>query len=113
MAVSAQIESNDGIVVLTLYSDEARQWIAQDPDERNWGLYIHADHQKLAEGEYEVVGVEAVDVSDITDFWLQELDRLDLPRIDVPDAGLSNVTVADALRWARAIYPSRHSRATT
>lgn len=113
MAVSAQIQSNDGIVVLALYADEARQWISHDPDEQNWGLYIYADHQKLDEGEYEVVGIEAVDVSDITDFWLRELERLDLPRIDVLDAGLSNVTVADALRWARATYPSRHSRATT
>ena len=113
MAVSARIQHADGRVVLALYANEERQWISHDPDERNWGLYIYADHEKLDQGEYQIVGIEAVDVSDITDFWLQELDRLDLPRIEVFDVGLLNVTVADALRWARATYPSRHTRVTT
>lgn len=36
--------------------------------------------------------------------WLAEIDKLDLPRLDV--------TLGDVLRWARATFPSRRTRAS-
>jgi hypothetical protein len=96
-----------------LYSSERRERIADDPDERNWPFWIFWDAPKLDQGEREFLGIEALDVSDITDYWLAELEKLNLPRIDVPEADLHDVTVADALRWARQTYPSRYARVAT
>jgi hypothetical protein len=112
MALNVKIEHFDGKVILDLFPEEPRQWIADDPEDRNWPLYIYADHEKLNRGEYEVVGIEALDVSDITDEWLNALDALDLPRVDVPDAGLADVAVSEVLRMARTTYPSRYSAAS-
>lgn len=112
MALNVKIEHFDGKIILDLYPDEPRQWIADDPDDRKWALYIYADHEKLDRGEYEVVGIEALDVSDITDEWLDALDELDLPLVDVPDTQLSNASISDVLRWARKTYASRYTTAS-
>lgn len=113
MAVTATPYHDEGHVSFDLYLDQFRDRVSDDPDERNWPFWMYWDAPKLDEGEREFLGIEAHDVSDITDYWLGELEQIDLPRIDVPQADLQNVSVADALRWARQTYPSRYAKATT
>ncbi|HET7037319.1 MAG TPA: hypothetical protein VFI42_16660 [Thermomicrobiaceae bacterium] len=107
MAVMTRLYHSDGLVELSLYPGEPRVRVADDPDERLWPYYLYWDEAKLERGEREFVGIEVFDVSDITADWLAALEQLDLPRIDVPEAGLQDVSVADALRWAKAHFPSR------
>jgi hypothetical protein len=113
MAVPAELKYFDGLIFLDLLPGSRRARVSNDPDDRNWPFYFYYDDEKLACGERELVGLEVLDVSNITDYWLSELDKMEgLPRVDVPDLGLMDVTFADVLRWARQIYPSRYSKAT-
>lgn len=109
MAVNTHLFHSLGQVKFSLYPDQSRERIADDPDERNWPFWIYWDGLKLERGEREFLGIEALDVADITEYWLSELEKLDLPRIDVPEADLLDVTVADALCWARQTYLSRYA----
>lgn len=113
MAINARLFQSLGQIKFSLYPEQRRERVADDPDERNWPFWIYWDAPKLDRGEREFLGIEALDVSHITDYWLGELEKLDLPRIDVPEVGLHDVTVADALRWARQTYPSRYAKATS
>lgn len=113
MAIIASLYHDDGQVIFDLYLDQYRDRVADDPDERNWPFWIYWDAPKLDKGEREFLGIEALDVSHITDYWLTQLEKLNLPRINVPEANLYDVTVADALRWARQTYPSRYAKATS
>lgn len=112
MARRAKLDHFDGKIVLDLYPDEERQWIAADPDDCEWRLYIYADHVKLEQGKYEIVGIEALDVSDITDESLSSLSALGLQHIDIIEIGVRNASISDVLRWARETYPSRYSAAS-
>jgi hypothetical protein len=58
------------------------------------------------------LSLEVLDVANVTDHWLDKVDTLDLPRVDVPEAGLTDASIADVLRWARDTFPSRYSSAT-
>lgn len=112
MAIAAELLYLDGVVFLELLPDTRRARVSSDPDDRNWPFYFYYDDEKLAHDDREFVGIEVLDVSNITDEWLAELDKVDLPRVDVPEAGLVDVTISDVLRWARQTYPSRYSSAT-
>src|SRR5690606_39017077 len=110
MAVKAQvIQASDGYFAISLYPGDGREWVGDDPDARAWPFYFSWDAEKLEHGEYDLGGIMVPDVRRITDEWLAELDKLDLPRIDLPEAGLFDVMVSDALRWARQTFPSRYS----
>lgn len=111
MAITAALLYLDGVVFLDLLPDVRRARVSSDPDGRNWPFYFYYDDEKLSRDEREFVGIEVLDVSNITDEWLTNLDTLVLPRVDVPEAGLFNVTISDVLRWARQTYPSRYSSA--
>ena len=104
MAIAAELLYLDGVVFLELLPDTRRARVSSDPDDRNWPFYFYYDDEKLAHDDREFVGIEVLDVSNITDEWLAELDKVDLPRVDV--------TISDVLRWARQTYPSRYSSAT-
>jgi hypothetical protein len=112
MAVIAGIIHYDGFVSVDLYPDKQKAGVVSSPDDRSWPFDFDYDDEKLAHGEREFVGIEVLDVSLITDYWLSELDKVDLPRVDVPEAHLFDVTISDVLRWARQTYPSRYSSAT-
>lgn len=112
MANRADLTFSNGLIFLDLSPDSRRARVASDPDDRNWPFYFYYDDEKLARGEKALVALEVLDVSNITDDWLSNLDALDLPRVDVPNAGLFDVTIADVLRWARETYPSRYTSAT-
>lgn len=72
-------------------------------------FYFAWDADKLERDEYEFGGIEVPDIAHLTEDWLAELDKLDLPRVDVPEAGLRDVTISDVLRWARKTYASRYT----
>lgn len=113
MAVNVGIYYDDGLVAFDLYPGTPKAAIVDYPDDRDWPFEFYYDDEKFALGEREFLGIEVLDVSFITDYWLGELDKVEcLPRVDVPEAGLVDVTIADVLRWARQTYPSRYSSAT-
>lgn len=113
MAIKSGLYHLEGQVIFDLYPGEKRLRIADDPDDRHWPFYFYWDGEKLEQDIYEFLGIEVLDVSQITDDWLEEIDKLTLPRLDIPDAGLSDVSVTDALRWARKTYPSRYTGVKT
>jgi hypothetical protein len=112
MAIVAGITHYDGFVSVELYPDVQKAGVVSMPDERDWPFDFDYDDEKLAAGEREFLGIEVLDTSNITDYWLEELEKLDLPRVDVPEAGLTDASIADVLRWARETFPSRYSSAT-
>lgn len=113
MAVEARIIQVDGLVFLELGTVPNGPRVASSPDDRFWPFDFYYDDEELARGHRVLVGIEALDVSHITDDWLAELDKLALPHVNVPEAGLFDVTISDVLRWARKTYPSRHARSST
>jgi hypothetical protein len=48
-----------------------------------------------------------LDISRITEDWLDQLDLLTLPRVYVAEAGPTNAHISDLLRWARSTFTSR------
>lgn len=113
MAVIAGIIHYDGFVSVDVNPGVQKAGVVSSPDGRDWPFDFDYDDEKLARGEREFVGIEVLDVSFITDYWLAELDKVEgLPRVDIPEAGLFDVTISDVLRWARQTYPSRYSNVT-
>lgn len=112
MAITAGIYHDDGLVAFDLHPGVPKAAIVDYPDGRDWPFEFYYDDEAFGVGEREFLGIEVLDVSFITDYWLSELDKIDLPRVDVPEAGLFDVTISDVLRWARETYPSRYSSAT-
>ncbi len=112
MAIAASIMHYDGSVAVDLYPSAPKAGVVDFPDAREWPFEFNYDDEKLTRGEHEFLGIYVLDVSLITDDWLAELDKLALPRVDVPEAGLFDATIADALRWARKTYPGRYTRAS-
>lgn len=112
MAITADLMYFDGLVFLDLSPGSLNARVSSDPDDRNWPFYFYYDDEKLACNDRQFVGIEVLDVSNITDDWLTNLDVLNLPRVNVPEVGLFDVTISDVLRWARQTYPSRYSNAT-
>ncbi len=112
MAIAARIYQDGRVFGLELYPGKPKAGVLDFPDDRVWPIDFNYDDEKLAAGEHEFLGVETRDITRATDDWLVELDKLDLPHVDVPEAGLFDVTVSDVLRWARKTYPSRHARAS-
>jgi hypothetical protein len=62
--------------------------------------------------EHEFLGVEIVDISELSDRDLDAIERLNPPRIDIPDEGLLDAQVTDVLRMARAKRLSHAGRVT-
>lgn len=112
MALRAATTYFEGFFAVRIIDRNYGAGVGDDPDERFWPFDFFYEDEKLARGEYELVGIEVLDVSLITEEWLAEMEKLDLPRVDVPEADLSDATLADVLRWARKTYPSRYEQAT-
>ena len=112
MAIDAKLRHYDGWLSVELYRGVQKAGVVSSPDDREWPFDFDYDDEKLTRGEREFLGIEVLDVSLITDYWLAELDKTDLPRINVTEAGLFDVTISDVLRWARETYTSRYSSAT-
>jgi len=109
LAITARVYIDTSMVSLDLHPDDQREWVSDLPDERPWPFDFDFDARKIERGEYELGAIRVGDVRLITDYWLQQLDTLDLPRVDIVDAGLTNVTISDALRWVRRTYSTKYA----
>ena len=96
MAIVTGITHYDGSASIDLYPSTPKSGVMDFPDARQWPLDFNYD-EKLARGEHEFLGLFVLDVSLITDKWLAELDKLALPRVDVPEAGLFDAIMSDVL----------------
>lgn len=113
MAVKAAFFSSDGVVALDLYLDQRRERVASAPDPDfapGSMLWFYWDEEKLARGDKEFLGVEVSEIGMLRDEDIEHIRTMPLPRIDLPEAGLSNVTVADALQWAKRHHTSPNVR---
>src|SRR5690554_4626600 len=99
MALKSRISAYEGFFAIHFVERNYGAGVGDFPDDRMWPFDFFYEDEKLARGEYELVGVEVLDVSLITDEWLAEMEKLDLPRVDVPEAGLIDATLLDVLRW--------------
>lgn len=115
MAVRAELIQHDELLHLDLYPDERRLRATDEPDvpgfQPSTNLWFYWDDEKLERGEREFLGIEVEDLKKLTEAELRGLEHLGLPRIDIPEVNLFNVTVADALRWARQAYDKRRAGA--
>ncbi len=114
MAIDARIWRYDGFVALQLHPSLRRERI--EAPSRIAGLdgvplLFYWDAEKLDRGERELLGVEALDIRRLRDEDLELLSAAPFPRLDCPDAGLYDATVADVLRWAKRNYVGREETA--
>ncbi|MDQ6601108.1 MAG: hypothetical protein M3176_10525 [Chloroflexota bacterium] len=105
MAVNADLYIDRNIVGITLLPENRGSSIGDDIDvpgytanEITWWYW---DNEKLMRGEREFLGIEVIDITLLSEADVAALARLDLPTIDNAEYGLSDVTIADALRWAQ------------
>lgn len=109
MAVDAELTLEGGHLNLDLYPGERRVRVSDDPPElpdfdpgsTTWPYY---DGDALERGEYEFVGIEIADMARFRDEDLAALETLNLPRVTCREQGLIDVSVADALRWAKRAH---------
>jgi hypothetical protein len=117
MAVEAAVHYDDGLVGLMLLPIGAREKVGDDPNVEGYDpggrLWFYWDAEKLyGTEEYDFLGLEINDIGMLRDEDLTVIDQLDLPHVDVPEAGMYDAPIADVLRWARKTYPSRYSTAS-
>lgn len=118
MALKASLWYDDGFVALNLYPDDEPQPKAEDelgvenydPGDRLWFYYW--DDEAYENGERVLRLIEINDIGLLRDEDLEAIGQLDLPRLDVAEAGLFDVTATDVLRWAQKTFPSRYSAAS-
>lgn len=109
MAVKARFrqQDEDRHVILDLYPEQARVRSTDDPNLPGYDplarLWFYWDDEKLEEGEREFLGVEASDIALLTEEDFEAIERLNPPRIDIPELSLFDVKMADVLRQARTV----------
>ena len=117
MAVRAEFDIHNELIHLDLYPGQRRLRVTADPGvpgyEQGFNVWFYWDGDLLEQNEREFLGVEVGNIEYLTEADLVVVEQLDLPRIDVPEGGLHDVTVADALRWAKAHFPSRLKQPST
>jgi hypothetical protein len=118
MVVEASIHCDDGLVGLMLLPIGAREKVGDIPNVEGYDpsgrLWFYWDAEKLLgkNEEYDFLGIEINDISMLWNEDLAIIDQLELPHVDVPEAGMFNASISDVLRWARKVYPSRYSTAS-
>lgn len=119
MAVKARLSQydDDRFVNLDWHIDERRVRSTDDypsPEyEPDAYMFFYWDDEKIEDlGQHEFLGVEIVDIGELSDRDLDAIDRLNPPRIDIPEDELFNVSVTDVLRKARAKRLAQASRVT-
>lgn len=120
MAVNASLNQydQDRTVDLQLYSDEPRVRVTDNPprSDREPDAYISFfwnDEKIESQGEYELLGVEILNIGKLSDGDIELIENLNPPRIDIPEVGLHDVTVGFVLRRARAKWLTHTSPITT
>jgi hypothetical protein len=107
--VKATLHQLDDFVALRLRPDDtATERIEDEPP--GWDLaapfYFLWDAEKLEHGEWDLLGLK-VRIERITEQQLADLACLNLPNVDLADAGLLNASIPEFLRWAKRIYEER------
>lgn len=114
MAVTAHLDQHDELVTIDLYTDEVRLRASDNPClpgyDPAWRIWFYWDDEKLDHGEHEFVGVEVPNIDRLEEQDFAALERLNPPRIDLPEECLFGVTVADALRWVKRSRANQQSR---
>ena len=111
MALTGEITEFEGFFAVRFIDRNYKSGVGDFPDDRDWPFDFFYGGDKLEHDEYELVGIEILDVSLITEDWLAELDKFDLPRVDIPEFGFADASLSEVLRWARMTYPSRYEEA--
>lgn len=108
MAVDAMLFYNDGYFAIDLYPGERRLRIEDEPPVSTWDpalpFLFRWDGEKLDQDTHEFLGLTVLCLDQVTKHDLAQLEHLDLPRVNVPAAGLIDVDVVDLLRWAQAHF---------
>ncbi len=109
MAVKADLiqYDDDRFVHLDWYVDQPRVRATDDYPSPGYvsdaRIFFYWDDEKIEDlGEHELLGVEIVDIGMLSDRDISAIENLNPPRIDLPEEGLFDAPVADALRKARA-----------
>jgi hypothetical protein len=114
MAMKAELFRHDEFVAINLYPDERRLKVEDEPSlpdyDPGWRIWFYWDDEKLDHGEHEFLGVEVPNIDRLEEQDFVALERLNPPRIDLPEERLFGVTVADALRWVKQSRANRQSR---
>lgn len=109
MAMTAHLYIDSSMISIDLYPGENREWVSDLPDDRAWPFDFDFDAGKLEAGEHDLGAIRVGDVSLISDYWLQQLDTLALPRVNIVEAGMRDASISDVFRWIRQTYPSRYA----
>ena len=105
MAVIASLFDFDGQLGIDVYLDGVRERVRDDPPvpirtDSPW--IFEWDAEALEEhGRHEFLSLFTTNLSAVTDADIDELDRLPLPPIDYPPAGLHDARISSLVRWAR------------
>jgi hypothetical protein len=106
VAVIAKLRDLDGVVSIRLRADETPPLLTED-EPPGWDasapFYLLWDADKLDRGEWECWKVTA-HLEPLAERHLAALDRLGLPRVDVPERGWRDLAVSEVLRRARDAY---------
>lgn len=117
MAIRATLYYDDGFVGLMFLPIGERVKVADDPPVEGYDpdsrLWYYWDADRLEDDNiYDFLGIEINDISFLYDEDLEVIDQLNLPRVNVIEAGFAEAKVSDVLRWARKVYPSRYTTAS-
>jgi hypothetical protein len=113
MAVTAALFYSDGYFAIDLYPGEPLVRVEDAPPvpdfDTSTPVLFSWDGELLERDEYRLLGVSVLHLDHVTAPDLEEIDRLTLPRVSIPQAGLIDVVVADVLRWAMKTYHGREA----
>ena len=116
MAVRARLDQQDEYVNLQIFVDETRLRATDDPHLPGYTMgpwiWLYFDDAKIDEGVREFLGVELRYVAEMTEDDLAAIERFDPPHIDIPEAGLFDISVTDVLRRVRQAWTARRQLVT-
>jgi len=72
------------------------------------GIFLIYGYEKpFHRGHKELVAIEHSCLADLSEKDLQGVDTLEVPLLDIPEAGLKDARLSDVLRWAHRTYLSK------
>jgi hypothetical protein len=102
MGEKANITIFDDHLMMRLHLGRHIDWAVAAPETSYWNsndlILLEWDAQKLADGVWELVGMMILALSKVSEQDLEELGKLDLPRVDVTELGLTEAEIADVVR---------------
>lgn len=105
MALIASLYRADRALGLDVRLSEDRERVRDDPPAgsgADWSAWVFEwDADALEEGRREFLGLFLARLDRITDAEILALDRLSLPRVNVPDLGLADAPISAVIRQAR------------